>query len=80
MSTRLLPVTDPVTGATFQPVRAGAFMNAVLIEWQRIDGVDRGDWRRRKAINVPLEIYCRLEGAARERVEAWVRRERETAE
>lgn len=80
MTGRLAPITDPVTGVVFQPVLAGAFANAVLIEWQKLDGVDRRGWRSRKAINVPLAIYEQVQAPARALADDWAQRARLAAE
>ncbi|HEV7278419.1 MAG TPA: hypothetical protein VGN80_19230 [Devosiaceae bacterium] len=45
--------------------KSRAFAAACLTEWQQLDGRDRSDWLRRKAINVPAEVVP----AARARLE-----------
>lgn len=72
-----LPVIADENGNRFQPVRIRArrydktlgrvlpFGEALLREWEKLDGVDRRLLLRRAAVNVPLETYQQLAPLAR---------------
>lgn len=73
---RLAPIAHPETGQMLQPVVVGKsrpFARALLTEWGRLDGTDRRHQLGWKSFNVPLDVYERIEGAARARVENWER-------
>lgn len=72
-----LPVVTDEHGNRFQPVRMRArlfngtlgrvlpFGEALLREWEKLDGVDRRFLLRQGAMNVPFETYQQLAPLAR---------------